>query len=102
MSKAPATPSNPEPESGLDLTRLEALTVEVMGRMRSLRELLNARAVALRDARDALEQYRDQLQQETDELSRREQELCESQEQRKRELERREQRCDELEVRLKE
>ncbi|MEW6252396.1 MAG: hypothetical protein AB1716_17290, partial [Planctomycetota bacterium] len=61
MGKAPQSAPAPAAAPLIDVARLEALTLDVMRRMRTLRELLAARAAALQDARDALDEYRSEL-----------------------------------------
>ncbi len=76
---APPTAAN---AAALDVSKFKALTLEVVSRVRGLRELLEARATALHEARAALEEFRDALQKDSAELVEREQQLRSEREQR--------------------
>ena len=95
MSK-PKTPAEVA-ESGFDLDALRRTGDDILARMKSLRELLDARAAALEECRTALETYHGELRKETEHLTKHEQELCEQFETRETQLARRESTCGEKE-----
>jgi chromosome segregation ATPase len=87
----------PAVASVVDVNKLESLGQEVVGAMRQVRELLDARASALESCRQALEAYHEQLGSDRDALTNQENELCNQLESREQAIAAREKECVERE-----
>ena len=87
-------------DTSIDIERIESLGKDVIASMRSVRELLDARAVALEACRTSLEEHYEELAREQAEFEEHEAKLCEQLEQREGELADRESRCQAIEEQL--
>jgi chromosome segregation ATPase len=88
--------------AAIDINRIEALGSEVMSAVKTLRELLDARASALEACRSALEEHYTKLSEDRSEFDKQQNELCDELEVREREVVDREARCRELQETLDE
>jgi hypothetical protein len=84
----------------LKLAQIETLGRTVIGDMRAMRELLDARTTALEDCREALLAFEKDLLERHADVERREHELCDCYEQREAKLTAREEQCTQTEARL--
>ncbi len=96
------TDANPQGGNGNDAPpgKINDVITNVTEGVRSLRELLEARAEALESCRTALEERYSSLNTEWSEFGKRQTSLCEEFEQRESGIKRREQRCEEFKTKL--